>query len=256
LQGLAIHIPCSRSFLSMAQFCLVGNNRPRSKQARARPARARPAQAPRRSIERLARYSAFIESCAGVPAGASSARQRHRVRRHHRRVPFRRAPRAHVPREHRAALHADEPGHAAQRSARAGCMLPGACCPLHFRILPAVLRRLSSVTSCLLQCSQRLSVACCVLHVACAQGCAFSSGCGAWRPLQRCLSPLVPCSLPLGRRCPLQRCNAARCNAASCDASTVPICRGAGPRLHFVALRPIERGEVRYEWPQSYESPI
>jgi hypothetical protein len=37
-----------------------------------------------------------------------------------------------------------------------------------------------------------------------------------------------------------------RCNGASCNASTVPICRGAGPRLHFVALRPIERGEVRY----------
>jgi hypothetical protein len=148
-----------------------------------------------------------------------------------------------------------------QGTPRSAVPVPVACCPVHvvrcifvFCLLSCV--RLSSVTSCLLQCCQRLSVACCVLHVACAQGCAFSSGCGAWRPLQRCLSPLVPCSLPLGRRCPLQRCNAARCNAASCDASTVPICRGAGPRLHFVALRPIERGEVRYEWPQSYESPI
>jgi hypothetical protein len=26
-----------------------------------------------------------------------------------------------------------------------------------------------------------------------------------------------------------------------------PSANGAGPRLHFVALRPIERGEVRYE---------
>jgi hypothetical protein len=223
----------------MAQFCLVGNNGPRSKQAR-----ARPALAPRRSIERLTRYGAFIENRAGVPAGASPARQRHRVRRHHRRVPFRRAPCAHVPREHRAALHADEPGHAAQRSARAGCMLPGACCPLHFRILPAVLR--ASVVCHLLPLAMLSTVVVCMLRVACAQGCAFSSGCGAWRPLQRCLSPLVPCSLPPGRRCPLQRCNAARCNAASCDASTVPIRHGAGPCLHFVALRPIERGEVRY----------
>jgi hypothetical protein len=29
--------------------------------------------------------------------------------------------------------------------------------------------------------------------------------------------------------------------------AAVPIRHGAGPRLHFVALRPIERGEVRYE---------
>jgi hypothetical protein len=39
----------------------------------------------------------------------------------------------------------------------------------------------------------------------------------------------------LSQTCPLQRLQ--RCPSAN----------GAGPRLHFVALRPIERGEVRYE---------
>jgi hypothetical protein len=153
-------------FLSMAPFRLVGNNGPRSMQTRARRARARPPPpppAPLRSIERLTRYSAFIGNRAGVPAGARSVRQRHRVRWHHRRVPFRRAPRAHVPREHRAARHADEPTARPPIPRRAHLMLPGACW------------RLPSATSRLLQCCQRLSVACCVLHVACAQGRAFSS---------------------------------------------------------------------------------
>jgi hypothetical protein len=36
-------------------------------------------------------------------------------------------------------------------------------------------------------------------------------------------------------RCPLQR------------LQPCPFANGAGPRLHFVTLRPIERGEVRYQ---------
>ena len=54
--------------------------------------------------------------------------------------------------------------------------------PVHAARCVLAFRRLSRVSSVVCHLLSVAILSSCVLHVACAQGCAFSSGCGAWRP--------------------------------------------------------------------------
>ena len=135
-------------------------------------------------------------------------------------------PRAHVPREHRAALHADEPRHAAYTapcpSHAARCMLASAVC----RLSPVAM--LSTVSGCMLR------VACCVraglrlqfglrctasvATLSFASGLLFVATCNVARCLLSVatlsfasgpVATLPPATLPIAC-CPLQRCTVVR----------------------------------------------
>jgi hypothetical protein len=133
-----------------------------------------------------------------------------------------------------------------------GCMLSGVCCNIFCPVLSVVC---CGVLRCPLH-AVRCNVVCSMLRAA---------GC----PLHAAMSPLsVVCSVLYVVKC---RLHAVGCmlHGVCCSVfrrplhvarrtsgvvapwsvatvAAVPFRHGAGPRLHFVALRPIERGEVRY----------
>ena len=136
------------------------------------------------------------------------------------------------------------------------------------RVVRCLLQRfLFRIVRCLLQCCP-VSVASCKLHaVRCNVACSMlrAVGCrlhAVWSllsvvrrwsiivfPLQRCLFRVVCCqvSVACSRWHVARRTSGFVANLSVATVAAVPIRHGAGPRLHFVALRPIERGEVRYE---------